>query len=231
MERMPYVEQLNETPVTVTARVDTFAREGVTATDWREKLPALGGGGIVLRELQIDDAPSLFANLTTEEVSRFISPPPSTVEAFEKFIQWTRRQRAAGEYVCFAVIPEGMTEAVGLFQVRSLERGFTAAEWGFAIGSAYWGTGLFAEGAQLVLDFAFNTIGAHRIEARSSVANGRGNGALRKVGAVHEGVLRNAFLRDGVYHDQNLWSILATEWSQAVPVDRAATSSVLQLVA
>jgi ribosomal-protein-serine acetyltransferase len=44
------------------------------------------------------------------------------------------------------------------------------------------------------------------------VANGRGNGALRKIGAVQEGVLRRSFLRDGQYHDQVLWSILAEEW-------------------
>jgi RimJ/RimL family protein N-acetyltransferase len=44
------------------------------------------------------------------------------------------------------------------------------------------------------------------------VQNGRGNGALRKVGAVQEGVLRRSFLRNGQYHDQVLYSILAEDW-------------------
>ena len=45
------------------------------------------------------------------------------------------------------------------------------------------------------------------------MANGRGNGALRKLGAVQEGVLRRSFLRHGHYHDQVLWSILANgDW-------------------
>ena len=48
--------------------------------------------------------------------------------------------------------------------------------------------------------------------ARASVANGRGNGALRKLGAVQEGILRRSFLRDGRYHDQVLWSVLAEDW-------------------
>jgi RimJ/RimL family protein N-acetyltransferase len=43
------------------------------------------------------------------------------------------------------------------------------------------------------------------------VQNGRGNGALRKVGAVQEGVLRRSFLRDGHYMDQALWAILAED--------------------
>ena len=51
--------------------------------------------------------------------------------------------------------------------------------------------------------------GTHRLEARAALQNGRGNGALRKVGAVQEGVLRRSFLRNGEYLDQALWTILA----------------------
>jgi len=190
----------------------TTAATAVTFTDWRSGLPVLAGTTFTLRELRLDDAPSLLAMLTTEEVARFISPPPTTVEGFERFIAWTHRERAAGNYACFAVVPQGTSAAVGIFQVRSLEPGFGTAEWGFALGSAFWGTGLFAEGAQLVLEFAFDTIGTHRVEARAAVANGRGNGALRKIGASQEGVLRRSFLRDGQYYDQVLWGILAEDW-------------------
>jgi RimJ/RimL family protein N-acetyltransferase len=145
-------------------------------------------------------------------VSRFISPPPTTVEGFERFIMWTQRERQAGNYVCFAIVPDGMTTAIGIFQIRALEPGFGTAEWGFAMGSAFWGSGIFAEGARLVLDFAFDVIGARRLEARAAVANGRGNGALRKIGAVQEGLLRRSFVRNGQHHDQVLWGILADDW-------------------
>jgi RimJ/RimL family protein N-acetyltransferase len=47
------------------------------------------------------------------------------------------------------------------------------------------------------------------------VANGRGNAALRKLGAVTEGVLRRSFLKDGQYLDQVLWGIVAAEWIPA----------------
>lgn len=190
-----------------------------TATsDWRQALPVLSGPATTLRDLEIPDAPALLAMVTSEEVARFISPPPTTVEGFERFIQWTHGQRAAGHYASFAVVPDGMPTAIGLFQVRSLEPSFRTAEWGFALGSAFWGTGAFIEGARLVVDFAIDTIGVHRLEARAAVQNGRGNGALRKVGAVQEGVLRRSFLRNGHYHDQNLWSILDTDWRQAKAV-------------
>ena len=212
MEKMPYQPDLDSEPM-VPPTATT-----VVETDWRNGLPVLTGLQITLRELRPTDAQSLFAMLTTEEVARFISPPPTTVEGFERFIAWTARQRAAGEYVCFAVVPNGSDAAVGLFQVRSLEPGFGSAEWGFALGSMYWGSGIFLDGAKLVLDFVFDVMGVHRVEARAAVRNGRGNGALRKIGAVQEGVLRRSFLRNGQYLDQVLWSIVSDDWLQAKAV-------------
>jgi len=189
-----------------------------TVSDWRESLPVLKAKGITLRELRVSDSASLLSLLTTEEVTRFISPPPTTIEGFERFIQWTQRERLAGRYICFAVVPDGYDTAVGLFQVRQLDPLFGTAEWGFALGSAFWGSGLFAAGAELVIDFAFEVVGVHRLEARAAVENGRGNGALRKLGAVQEGTLRKSFLRNGRYLDQALWAIL--------PADRYRSKAV-----
>ena len=76
-------------------------------------------------------------------------------------------------------VRDGMSEAVGLIQVRSLEKGFGTAEWGFALGSPFWGNGMFMEGAELVLDFAFEQIGVHRMEARSASHNGRGKNSSK----------------------------------------------------
>jgi len=209
MEKMPYQSALDVQP---TLAQTMYAEPVAVSSDWRTGLPVLTGAQVVLRELRSTDAPSLFALLTTEEVSRFISPPPTTVEGFEKFIAWAQRQRAAGSYACFAVTLRGFDTAIGIFQVRDLSSGFETAEWGFAIGSAFWGTGVFQEGAELVLQFTFDTIGVHRLEARAAVLNGRGNGALRKIGAVQEGVLRKSFLRDGQYLDQVLYAMLDVDW-------------------
>ena len=190
-------------------------------TEWRTALPVLTGTMVTLRELEMRDAPSLLALLTTAEVTRFISPPPTTVEGFERFITWANRERERGTYVCFAVVPHGMTTAVGLFQIRQLEPGFATAEWGFALGAAFWGTGMFTDGAHLAVDFAFEVLGTSRLEARAAIANGRGNGALRKIGAVQEAVLRRSFLWQGQYIDQALWSIVQSDWRQAKVVRRS----------
>ncbi len=212
---MPYRPELDLQPAlaTVTEANRTATTETVS-TDWRESLPVLVGRTVALREMRVEDAPSLFALLTTEEVARFISPPPSSVEGFERFIQWAARQRAVGSYVCFSVTLAESDTAIGIFQIRSTEPGFGTAEWGFALGSPFWGTGVFQEGAALVMEFAFETIGVHRLEARSATRNSRGNGALRKIGATQEGILRKSFQRNGEYLDQALWTILDDDWRE-----------------
>jgi RimJ/RimL family protein N-acetyltransferase len=191
VEKMPFHEAL------IAVRANESA--AVVSSDWQLQLPVLASKKVTLRELRLSDATSLLAMLNTEEVARFISPPPTTLEGFERF-------------VCFAVVPTGMDSAIGLFQVRPLESSFKTAEWGFCMGSPFWGTGVFVEAARMVLDFTFGEIGVHRLEARAAVRNGRGNGALRKLGATREAVLRGSFIRNGEVLDQQLWSILADDW-------------------
>ena len=221
MEKMPYTTELD-------LQVIQPSVGQVITSDWQRGLPVLTGEQVRLRELRASDAPSLFSLLTTQEVARFISPPPSTVEGFERFIAWTLRQRTAGTYACFAVTLKGFDTAIGIFQVRETEPGFGTAEWGFAIGSPFWGTGVFEESAQLVLEFAFDTLDVHRLEARAAVRNGRGTGALLKLGAVPEGVLRKSFLRNGEYLDQVLYAIVEDDWraSRDTPA-QTSTSAIV----
>ena len=213
MENMPYQSHLD-----VALPPVPLQTPAPVSTDWRTGLPVLTGSQVSLRELRASDAPALFSALSSEQVARFISPPPATVEGFGRFISWAIRQRQAGQYVCFAVVPHGSDTAIGIFQIRSLEPAFGTAEWGFALASEFWGTGMFVDGAKLIVDFAFETLGVHRLEARAALKNGRGNGALRKLGAVQEGVLRRSFLRNGEYLDQALWTILRDEWLEAKTV-------------
>ena len=211
MENIPYGPQLDTLTIENVQTIQESAG-AVVSTDWKRGLPVLSGTCVTLRELRTSDAPSLLAMLTTEEVTRFISPPPTTVEAFERFIAWTLRQRTAGTDACFAVTLKGFDTAIGLFQIRGTESAFHTAEWGFAIGAPFWGTGVFQESAELVLEFVFDILGVHRLEARAAVRNGRGNGALLKMGAVQEGILRKSFPCDGQYLDQVLYAVVEDDW-------------------
>jgi RimJ/RimL family protein N-acetyltransferase len=207
MEKMPYQERTEQ------------VLEGQTnAFEWHFGLPTLNADKVTLREVRASDAPALLAMLTTDEVAEFVSPLPHTIEGFHGFIRDVQDDRLAGNSFCFAIVPDGYEDAMGLFQVRQLEPGFGSAEWGFALGSPFWGTGVFNEGARAIVDFAFGVVGVHRLEARSIATNGRGNAALRKMGALQEGLLRRSFLRNGRYYDQILWSILKDDWRQTKAV-------------
>jgi ribosomal-protein-alanine N-acetyltransferase len=213
MEKMLYHVGMTSPSLSVPA-----PRPAQRHTDWRAGLPELIGSMVTLREMRLTDAPALLAALTTEQVKRFISPPPTTVEQFERFIHWTHDRREDGAYICYAVVPHDSDSAIGIFQVRALEPAFGTAEWGFAIAQEFWGSGVFVDSSQQICDFVFNVIGTHRLEARAALRNGRGNGALRKLGAVQEGVLRRSFCRHGEYLDQALWTILRDEWRKAKAV-------------
>jgi RimJ/RimL family protein N-acetyltransferase len=77
------------------------------------------------------------------------------------------------------------------------------------MGSPFWGTGLFLQGAEAVLDFAFHGIGLEELCACAAVENGRGNAALQKVGAVREGIIRGGCVRNGRPMDQYYWTLSA----------------------
>src|SRR5437773_2380852 len=119
------------------SQIETFISSAPPATvtvpvaaDWRAGLPVLHGSAISLRELRLTDAPALLAAFGSAEVTRLISPPPPTLDGFEKFITWTHRQREAGQSLAFGITLQGCDTVVGLFQVRALQPSFDIAEWG-----------------------------------------------------------------------------------------------------
>ena len=209
-------EQLRTRDVVQTA-LHTLLPQEVILREWRRIPPVLRGSGVTLRDVQPSDAPALISALSPDEVSRFIAAPPSTQEAFENYIVLARDRRSRGESLTFAIVPERTGVAVGLFQLRPVEPHFAVTEWGVALSSACWGRGLFQAAAPLVIDFAFNVLGARRIEARAAVHNARGNGALRKLGAVQEALLRQSWFRGDEAIDQVLWAIVADEWTAHRP--------------
>ena len=187
-----------------------------SAADWRDGLPVLQALGLTLRELHAADAPSLCAQLTTEQVTRFISPPP-TQRGGLRALHRVDAPGARGGTLC--VLCGGARRRDGRgghLPGAPARRAATAWPSGASFsGAAYWGTGLFLAGAQRVVDFAFGAMGLRRLEARAAVTNGRGNGALQKLGAVPEARLRQSFERHGERHDQLLWGLLRDDWSCA----------------
>ena len=181
--------------------------------EWRRGLPVLSGSVVELREVGFEDVPSLHVLIASDpKVTAYISPPPPTIRALQGFVAWAHQQREAGKLVCYAIVPKGLHYAVGIIQVRKIQPNFFVGEWGFVLGAAFWGTGVFEDAAILVANFAFDTVGVHRLEARAVTSNARGNGALQKIGAQGEAILRAGLKRDNVLLTQYLWSLRSVDW-------------------
>jgi RimJ/RimL family protein N-acetyltransferase len=184
----------------------------INVSDWRRKLPALASRAVTLREPTAADLGPLFDLLSLADATRFGIDEPVTEMSVLDFIQRAERNRAAGLGFAFVILPGASRAIVGLVRVKQLDLAFEAAEWEVTLAPSARGTGVFLETARLIGSFAFGTVGAHRLEARVLVQNGRANGALRKLGAVQEGVLRRSIRRSGEYLDQVLWSVLKEDW-------------------
>jgi RimJ/RimL family protein N-acetyltransferase len=181
-------------------------------TNWRRGLPALSDGVVTLREVRSEDAPSLAEHLFHPAVLRYVAPCPDTAAGFRRFIRWARSERRRGTLACYGIVPSGHAVAVGVIQFWPIERDFSTAEWGFVLGEAFWGKGIFGRAAKLTIGAAFSQFGVYRLEARAVDANARGNHALAALGATREGALRGAFHDNGIVRAHVMWSILAPEW-------------------
>jgi RimJ/RimL family protein N-acetyltransferase len=205
-------------------RGSAAASHSAPETNWRRSLPILRSDRTELRGLVAADAPSLLANLSDPQVLMYVAASPSTVEGFRRFIRWTQQQRRRATHVCYGIVPRESGRVAGVVQVWPVERDYSVAEWGFVLGQAHWGTGLFTDAARLFLTFTFEQLEVQRLEARAAAENGGGTGALRKLGATREGVLRSAFQGQRARLDHVMWSILADEWAAKQSSDRAAAA-------
>jgi RimJ/RimL family protein N-acetyltransferase len=175
-------------------------------------LPTLTTRLVTLREPASGDAGSLVDLLSIEDASRFGIEEAIDEVAVQLFVERATRDREAGAAFTYVAANGSNRGVMGLVQVRALDPAFETAEWECMLAPSVRGSGVFIEVARLVCGLAFKTIGAHRLEARVQLQNGRANGALRKLGAVQEGILRRSAKRRGEYVDQVLWSVLKDDW-------------------
>jgi RimJ/RimL family protein N-acetyltransferase len=187
----------------------------LTTEDWRNELPILTSRLVALREPGLDDHGALVDLLATADSSRFGIDEPITDASVRACIARMRQEREAGTALAYLVVQLATGAVVGLVYVRQLDPAFEAAEWDMTLLPSARGTGVFLDAARLVGTYVFATLGTHRLEARVLMQNGRANGALRKLGAVQEGVLRRAVRRGGDFVDQVLWSVLKDDWGGA----------------
>ncbi|HKT80338.1 MAG TPA: GNAT family N-acetyltransferase [Vicinamibacterales bacterium] len=180
------------------------------SAEWQRQLPILIHRKVALREPNQADVHAIGEVLHSCDGARFGLEAGPSDETLPGIIERWAADRANGSRITFAVLVE--TDLVGLIQIRPLHPRFESAEWDMALAPDHRGTGIFFDAAHLAISFVFGTLGTNRLEARVAANNGRAMGAMRKLGAVQEGVLRRAIRQGDQYADQALWALLNDDW-------------------
>ncbi len=179
---------------------------------WTDRLPRLRGDVTTLREVDASDVYALFTLFSETIVTAYMAPPPPTLAKFAGFVAWSHREREQGHGLCFGIVPDGMTAAVGILQVRSLNSELSSAEWGFVLGAHFWSTGVFSDAANVLVEFAFKTMRINRLEARIALRNQRAHAAVQKLGARFESTLEGSS-QTGIPRDPEIvWTLDEPDW-------------------
>ena len=102
---------------------------------------------------------------------------------------------------------------------RKLEIGWTF------LSKRYWRSHVNTSAKLALLRYAFDEWGAVRVQLKAEAINERSRAAILRLGAVHEGTLRNFRMRPGgELRDTAFYSIIACEWPQV----RARLVSLLE---
>jgi nitroimidazol reductase NimA-like FMN-containing flavoprotein (pyridoxamine 5'-phosphate oxidase superfamily)/RimJ/RimL family protein N-acetyltransferase len=178
----------------------------------------LRGKHVVLEPLALSHVDGLFAALGgDEEVWRYLNiPRADTREQMELVVTKALEWQAAGMRVPFAQVDAQTGEVLGTtsyFPEPALEC--------VEIGATYlarkaWRTAINTEAKFLLMERAFEVLGAVRVAWQTDLRNERSQRAIERLGAVREGVLRaNRRRADGTPRDSVLYSMVAAEWPSA----------------
>ena len=176
--------------------------------------PRIQGKRVRLRGPTTGDADDVFALFSDPRVMRYWSRAPmrergeaeglvgEMLEGFERreLINW--------------VIVDAEDHAIGTCTLFHFDPRHRRAEIGYALRSDHWGRGLASETVSSAIDWAFNTLDLHRVEADIDPRNEASRRVLERLGFRSEGVLRERFFVGDSATDSELFGVLASEWRE-----------------
>ena len=169
---------------------------------------------IKLRIVSLDDVNELFVQ--TQE-STLWDRYTSDLSKKENLIDWTNHNLNLYQkeiMVPFSILLKKENKLIGNTSYGNISLIDKRLEIGWTwLGQVYHGTGINKHAKFLLLAFAFDELEMERVEFKTDVKNLRSRKAMKKIGAVEEGILRShtemarGYRRDTVY-----FSILKDEW-------------------
>ncbi len=170
---------------------------------------------VLLRPLQNDDILHLLPYALHEpSLWTYSLKNPAGEEGMKQYIADALKAKSEGKEYPFIVWDKRTKQWAGStrfydiqLQNQTLQLGYT---W---YGKAFHGTGLNKHCKYLLLSFAFEEMGMERVEFRADANNERSIAAMKSIGCVVEGILRNNVPTfTGKRRNSIILSILKDEW-------------------
>lgn len=177
----------------------------------------LSGRYVRLEPMTLAHTEQLLAIADAEVFEHLSSPCPTSIEAARSMVETMIDGDVAGGRVCWAQfdIRDSTTPrfagTTSYYEInpatRSVAIGYT---W---LGSRWWETGLNTEAKLLLLQRAFDVLGAVRVFWHTDIRNVRSQAAIARLGASREGVLRKHKRRpDGSWRDTVAFAMTDDDW-------------------
>lgn len=180
-----------------------------------DTLPNINAARISLRWLTDKDASSLFSVFSDPEVMRYWSSLPlNDLEDARKLLANIHdhfRQRTLFQW---GVARNTDDHVIGTCTLFNLDVANRHAELGYALGREHWGQGYMQEALKALLDFSFDNLNMHRIEADVDPRNASSVKTLERLGFRREGYLRERWLVGGGAQDSLFYGLLRREWQE-----------------
>lgn len=141
-------------------------------------------------------------------------PIKAVGEGFDPWFDRSCGVHERGEEVVFVVIRENDERVVGSTRFLAIAAQHERLEIGHTFyAKDAWGTAVNPDSKFLLLQYAFEVLGANRVELKCNQTNERSKAAIAKLGAVFEGILReHMVLPSGRKRDTAMFSILRRDW-------------------
>lgn len=173
----------------------------------------LQGEKVYLDAVRRDDLPQFtrwFGNL---DLLMYLLTGSLVPKTEDDELEWFEHLRQKSNSYTFAIRLLKNDQLIGSIGLNTVEWRSRWSEVGIAVADPeYWGEGYGTDAMRIIVRYAFIELNLHRVELMVYSYNERGIGSYNKVGFKHEGTRRQAFFRDGQYHDIHVMALLQDEW-------------------
>jgi len=178
-------------------------------------IPELTTPRLTLRRMMVADTSDMYEYASRPDVTKYLTWNPHPDRNYTReYLEYLGNRYAAGMFYDWAVVYEPDCKMVGSCGFTSFNCTSDSAEVGYVLNPEYWGRGIAAEALDRILEFGFDSLGLHRIEARFIEGNEQSRRVMEKVGMSFEGILREGMLVKGSYVNVGVCSILLREWKE-----------------